>query len=64
MTKLGSDKTRNKGNGNGETEIRKWKWGMHEGNTLILYYLTVEKPMVMNTQTHAHVQHSLASSLA
>ena len=23
---------------------------MHEGNTLILYYLTVEKPMVMNTR--------------
>ena len=23
---------------------------MHEGNTLILYYLSVEKPMVMNTR--------------
>ena len=48
----GSDKTRNEGNGNEEMEMKKSLnlKAMHEGNTLILYYLTVEKPMVMNTR--------------
>ena len=31
--RMGSDKTRNEGNGNGETEMRKWKWGNGNGET-------------------------------